>query len=63
MINKVRRLWKMDKYRCMVCGYVYDPKAGDPDADIEPGTSFEDLPDDWVCPVCGVGKEEFEKVE
>lgn len=53
----------MDKYRCMVCGYVYDPKAGDPDADIEPGTSFEDLPDDWVCPVCGVGKEEFEKIE
>ena len=53
----------MDKYRCMVCGYVYDPEAGDPDADIEPGTSFEDLPDDWVCPVCGVGKEEFEKVE
>ncbi len=53
----------MDKYRCMVCGYVYDPERGDPDADIEPGTSFEDLPDDWVCSVCGVGKEEFEKTE
>ncbi len=53
----------MDKYRCMVCGYVYDPEAGDPDGDIETGTSFEDLPDDWVCPVCGVGKEEFEKIE
>ncbi|MGB4043805.1 MAG: flavin reductase [Thermacetogeniaceae bacterium] len=52
----------MDKYECTVCGYVYDPAEGDPESDIEPGTSFEDLPDDWVCPECGVGKDEFEKI-
>jgi len=54
---------KMDKYVCKVCGYVYDPEKGDPDSGIEPGTSFEDLPDDWVCPLCGAPKEEFEKQE
>lgn len=53
----------MDKYVCSVCGYVYDPAVGDPDSDIEPGTAFEDIPDDWVCPVCGVGKDQFEKEE
>ncbi len=52
---------KMDKYVCKVCGYVYEPKEGDPDSKIVPGTRFEDLPEDWVCPVCGAGKEEFEK--
>jgi rubredoxin len=52
----------MDKYRCTVCGYIYDPAAGDPDSDIEPGTSFESLPDSWVCPVCGAPKEAFEKI-
>ena len=52
----------MDKYECMVCGYVYDPEEGDPDSDIDPGTPFESLPDDWLCPVCGAGKEDFEKV-
>ncbi|MCK5031440.1 MAG: rubredoxin [Thermoplasmatales archaeon] len=52
---------KMDKYVCKVCGYVYDPEKGDPDNGVAPGTNFEDIPDDWVCPVCGVGKEEFEK--
>jgi len=52
---------KMDKYICKVCGYVYDPEKGDPDGGIAPGTNFEDIPDDWVCPVCGVGKEDFEK--
>jgi rubredoxin len=51
----------MDKYICTVCDYVYDPEMGDPENGIEPGTSFEDLPEDWVCPLCGVGKEEFEK--
>jgi len=51
----------MDKYICTVCDYVYDPELGDPENGIEPGTSFEDLPEDWVCPLCGVGKEEFEK--
>ena len=49
----------MDKYECMVCGYVYDPYEGDPDNGIDARTSFEDLPDDWVCPLCGVGKEDF----
>ncbi|HEW79426.1 MAG TPA: High molecular weight rubredoxin [Phycisphaerales bacterium] len=54
---------KMDKYACTVCGYVYEPEKGDPDAGIEPGTKFEDLPDDWVCPICGASKDEFEKEE
>jgi len=54
---------KMTKWECMVCGYVYDPAVGDPDNGIAPGTSFDDLPDDWVCPDCGVGKDMFEKVE
>ena len=48
----------MKKYVCDPCGYVYDPAAGDPDNGIAP-TAFEDLPADWVCPICGVGKEEF----
>ncbi len=52
----------MKKYRCKVCGYIYDPAVGDPDSGIEPGTPFEELPDDWVCPVCGAGKEDFEEV-
>lgn len=51
----------MDKYLCTACGYIYDPEIGDPDGGIEPGTSFDDIPDDWVCPVCGVGKDMFEK--
>ncbi len=49
----------MKKYVCNICGYVYDPEKGDPDGGIEPGTAFEDIPDDWVCPVCGVGKDQF----
>ena len=49
----------MKKYVCDVCGYVYDPELGDSDNGIEPGTAFEDIPEDWVCPVCGVGKDEF----
>ena len=53
----------MDKYICNVCGYVYDPEVGDPDAGIEPGTAFEDIPEDWVCPLCGVSKENFEIVK
>lgn len=53
----------MRKWRCIPCGYIYDPAEGDPDGGIVPGTAFEDLPDDWVCPVCGVGKEDFELVE
>lgn len=53
----------MKKYVCVVCGYIYDPAEGDPENGIAKGTSFEDLPDDWVCPLCGVGKDEFEEVE
>lgn len=52
----------MDKYRCTVCGYVYDPEMGDADNDIPAGTAFEDLPGDWACPICGAAKEDFEKV-
>jgi rubredoxin len=52
---------KMDRYVCTVCGYVYDPEQGDPDNGIDPGTKFDDLPDDWVCPICGASKNEFEK--
>ena len=54
---------KMAKYECDVCGYVYDPEIGDPESGISPGTRFEGLPEDWVCPVCGASKDEFEKVE
>ncbi len=50
----------MKQYQCIVCGYIYDPDEGDPDNGIEAGTSFVDLPDDWVCPECGATKEEFE---
>ncbi len=53
----------MTKYICIVCHYLYDPEVGDPDNGVAPGTAFEDLPDNWVCPKCGVGKEEFEAVE
>ena len=52
----------MEKYRCTVCGYVYDPKLGDPDSNVPAGTSFEKLPDDWVCPLCGASKDMFERV-
>lgn len=50
----------MAKYVCLVCGYVYDEAEGDEDAGIAPGTLWEDIPDDFVCPLCGAGKEEFE---
>jgi rubredoxin len=50
----------MKKYVCAVCGYVYDPAEGDPEGGIAPGVAFENLPDSWVCPVCGAGKEEFQ---
>jgi rubredoxin len=52
---------EMQKYKCTVCGYIYDPENGDPDSGINPGTPFEKLPDDWVCPVCGAEKSLFEK--
>ncbi|MCR5829383.1 MAG: rubredoxin [Lachnospiraceae bacterium] len=53
----------MDKYVCEACGYVYDPEQGDPESGIAPGTAFEDIPDDWVCPLCGVGKDMFSKMD
>ena len=52
----------MKKYECEICGYIYDPQNGDPDQGIAPATPFEDIPDDWVCPLCGVGKESFAPV-
>ena len=53
---------KMAKYKCTVCGYIYDPAMGDADNNIKPGVPFEKLPDSWVCPICGAGKDQFEKM-
>lgn len=53
---------KMSKYKCTICGYIYDPEKGDPESNVPPGTSFDDLDDDWICPVCGAGKEDFEEI-
>ncbi|WLF84459.1 rubredoxin [Moraxella sp. ZY210820] len=53
----------MKKYICIICGYIYDERLGDPDEGIPAGTKWEDIPDDWMCPDCGVGKNEFEMVE
>ena len=53
----------MTKWRCTMCGYVYDPEEGDPDNDVEPRTSFEDLPPDWTCPDCGASPEDFDELE
>ena len=52
----------MDKYRCLICDYIYDPAEGDPGSGIAPGTPFEEIPDSWVCPLCGADKSNFEKV-
>ena len=62
-IEEEKDMTDMDKYVCTACGYIYDPAKGDPDGGIDPGTSFADIPSDWVCPLCGVGKEFFEKVQ
>ena len=53
----------MKKYECQLCGYIYDPALGDEDSGVEPGTAFENLPGDWVCPLCGAEKSDFEPVE
>lgn len=53
----------MKKYKCIICGYIYDPAEGDPVGGIDPGVPFEDLPDDYTCPVCGAGKTEFEELD
>jgi rubredoxin len=52
----------MEKWECTACGYIYDPAKGDPEHGIDPGTPFEELPEGWVCPQCGVGKEFFQKM-
>ncbi|MBE6209080.1 MAG: rubredoxin [Rikenellaceae bacterium] len=54
---------KSKKYRCEVCGYIYDPAVGDTNNEIEPNTPFEELPDEWLCPTCSVGKERFIEIE
>lgn len=59
---QISRRYTMDQYVCEPCGYVYDPQVGDPDNGIAPGTAFQDIPEDWVCPVCGLGKDVFVKV-
>ncbi len=51
----------MEQWKCTICGYIYNPETGDPEGDIPAGTSFEALPDTWMCPVCGAGKEDFTK--
>ncbi|WP_312642422.1 rubredoxin [Hydrogenoanaerobacterium sp.] len=51
----------MEKYVCSICGHIYDEAEGDPDNGVAPGTKWEDVPDSWVCPLCGVGKDMFEK--
>jgi len=51
------------KYRCIPCGYIYDPEIGEEESGTPPGTEFEDLPDDYVCPICFVGKEDFEAID
>ena len=52
----------MDKYRCIPCGWVYDPAKGDPENGVAPGTPFEELPEDWSCPLCGADKSQFEEI-
>jgi len=59
MDGKTRKEMDMQRYVCGVCGYIYDPKDGDPDNGVGPGTPFDKLPNDWVCPVCGAGKADF----
>jgi rubredoxin len=60
-LNLQRRKKRMDRYVCQICGYIYDPAAGDPDSGVAAGTKWEDVPADWECPVCGAPKDDFEK--
>lgn len=62
-IGEKKEVAKMSKYRCSVCGYVYNPELGDPESNVPPGTPFEELPEDWLCLVCEAIKDEFEKEE
>lgn len=61
--NQGEREEKAAKYQCKICGFIYDPEEGDPHAGIAPGTAFEDIPDDWECPVCGVSKKDFVRID
>ncbi len=63
MAKNIRTVKEMAKWKCMVCGYIYDEDDGDPESGVDPGTKFENLPDDWVCPLCGAPKDMFEKIE
>ena len=60
---KEEKTSSFSKYRCPECGYIYNPKKGDPDSGTKPGTPFEDIPDDWICPVCGTEKKDFVKMD
>ena len=60
LTNNIKEI-EMEKWVCIICSYVYDPEVGDPDNGVEPGTAFEDIPEDWTCPDCGVDKGSFEK--
>ena len=62
-MNNIKLFEFMKKYVCTVCNWIYDPEKGDPDSGIAPGIPFEELPEDWICPLCGVGKEDFEVLE
>jgi rubredoxin len=53
----------MRKFKCDVCGHIYDPELGDPDGGITPGTPFEDIPEEWICPICGVPKSEYSPID
>jgi len=61
--SQVKTKEKPGKYQCTICGYIYDPEEGDPHAGIAPGTAFEEIPDDWTCPICGVSKQDFIRIE
>ncbi len=61
--SKVEEERRKVKYRCTICNYIYDPEKGDPNSGVKPGTPFENLPEDWVCPICGATKDQFEKAE
>ncbi|RLD37042.1 MAG: High molecular weight rubredoxin [Bacteroidetes bacterium] len=62
-LEEVKTESELKKFQCLVCGYIYDPGQGDPTKGIPPGTAFEDLPDNWKCPICGVGKEDFNSID
>lgn len=60
LYNKMPLTDNMSRWQCTICGYIYDENEGDPESGIEPGTEFNDLPEDWECPICGAAKEDFE---